>query len=145
MRKINEIKSNLNLLKILGSIVLSITTYSFINVYLGTGLSSFLLSIAFVIIIIPIFSLKDIFHPIIVFNALELLVLFHFFFKLLLNDGNRYSAIYSINGALIIYLLWYVMFYLGYFLWCGLFWLLRCFRLFFLFFVVGGFFLFRGA
>ncbi len=84
-------------------------------------LTGFLIVLAFVVVLLPIFLVKDIFHPFIILSISTLLALINFIdvdingvtLKYALGFSEDYSDV-VIQYSMMIFITWYIFFYLGF-------------------------------
>lgn len=102
------------------ALIILLITFSF---ELSINTSTLLLSFSFIILFLPVFFLDNIFHPIILFNAFQLLSLINFWDQIVYSKASlSHSSWINSNDlaflqyALLIWTVWYIFLYFGYFL-----------------------------
>ncbi|MBM7839411.1 oligosaccharide repeat unit polymerase [Alkalihalobacillus xiaoxiensis] len=86
-------------------------------------ITGFVLVIALAIVILPLFYVKDLFHPFVLLTLSTGLVLINFIDHNINGEALRYSIgfsheyiDYAVRYSLIIFIVWYIAFYLGFFI-----------------------------
>ncbi|WP_034680299.1 oligosaccharide repeat unit polymerase, partial [Caldalkalibacillus mannanilyticus] len=123
-RKLNSIKATKNLYaSIFIAMMLSVILIVFFILYMDSiSINITLLILAFSILYIPLFFIKDLLHPFFLYSLIQSLILLHFTFKIVDGEGIRYAPLllgeeknFFLQYSISLFIVWHLCFYLGYY------------------------------